>query len=50
VATVRPAWRARSAGCIVVDLDSGTHRVDAHRLYMRERFAITAFHFTHPLG
>jgi GNAT superfamily N-acetyltransferase len=41
--------RARDAGCGVIDLDSNTHRVDAHRFYMRERFTITAFHFTHAL-
>jgi GNAT superfamily N-acetyltransferase len=37
--------RARAAGCQVLDLDSGTQRVDAHRFYLRERFAITGFHF-----
>lgn len=41
--------RARSAGCQVLDLDSGTHRVDAHRFYMREAMVITSFHFTRPL-
>jgi GNAT superfamily N-acetyltransferase len=40
------ANRARDAGCQVLDLDSGTHRVDAHRFYMRERMVITSFHFT----
>jgi GNAT superfamily N-acetyltransferase len=40
------ASRARAAGCQVLDLDSGTHRVDAHRFYMRERMTITSFHFT----
>jgi GNAT superfamily N-acetyltransferase len=37
--------RAREAGCRVIDLDSGIHRGDAHRFYMRERMAITSFHF-----
>jgi GNAT superfamily N-acetyltransferase len=37
--------RAREAGCRVIDLDSGVHRSDAHRFYMRERMAITSFHF-----
>jgi len=37
--------RARRAGCSVIDLDSGVHRVEAHRFYMRERMAITSFHF-----
>jgi len=36
---------ARREGIGVIDLDSGTHRTDAHRFYLRERFAITAFHF-----
>jgi GNAT superfamily N-acetyltransferase len=39
------AERARAAGCRVLDLDSGVQRVDAHRFYMREGLAITAFHF-----
>jgi GNAT superfamily N-acetyltransferase len=37
--------RARSAGCTLLDLDSGVHRFDAHRFYLRERMAITAHHF-----
>jgi GNAT superfamily N-acetyltransferase len=37
--------RARAAGCRVIDLDSGVHRTDAHRFYMRERMAITSYHF-----
>jgi len=37
--------RARRAGCSVIDLDSGVHRIEAHRFYMRERMAITSFHF-----
>lgn len=41
--------RARAAGCTVVDLDSGVHRGDAHRFYMRERFTISSFHFVRPL-
>jgi len=36
---------AKGEGIKVIDLDSGTHRTDAHRFYLRERFAITAFHF-----
>jgi GNAT superfamily N-acetyltransferase len=43
------ARRAREAGCRVIDLDSGIHRSDAHRFYMRERMAITSFHFGRPL-
>jgi GNAT superfamily N-acetyltransferase len=38
--------RAEAQGCRVLALDSGTQRVDAHRFYLRERMAITAFHFT----
>ncbi|MFF0476670.1 GNAT family N-acetyltransferase [Streptomyces sp. NPDC004284] len=41
---------ARAAGCRELDLDSGTHRTGAHRFYLRERFDITAFHFTRVLG
>jgi GNAT superfamily N-acetyltransferase len=41
--------RAREASCRVIDLDSGVHRRDAHRFYMRERMAITSFHFGKPL-
>jgi len=37
--------RARSADCHLLDLDSATHRDDAHRFYMRERMSIGAFHF-----
>jgi len=37
--------RARSADCRLLDLDSATHRTDAHRFYTRERLSILAFHF-----
>ncbi|MGQ0846723.1 MAG: GNAT family N-acetyltransferase [Sporichthyaceae bacterium] len=40
---------ARAAGCRVIDLDSGTHRLDAHRFYCRERMPIVAFHFSRDL-
>jgi GNAT superfamily N-acetyltransferase len=36
--------RARAAGCHLLDLDSATHRTDAHRFYLRERMSIGAFH------
>lgn len=39
------ADRARSAGCHVLDLDSGVQRADAHRFYMREGLTISSFHF-----
>ena len=41
--------RAREAGCLEFSLDSGTHRTDAHRFYLRERLAIVAFSFTKRL-
>jgi GNAT superfamily N-acetyltransferase len=37
--------RAQAADCQLLDLDSATHRADAHRFYMRERMSIGAFHF-----
>lgn len=39
------AAQARAAGCSELHLDSGTHRVDAHRFYQREGLAITSYHF-----
>ena len=36
---------AKSEGRKLVDLDSGTHRTEAHRFYFRQRYSITAFHF-----
>ena len=43
------ARRAREAGATVLDLDSGTHRAEAHRFYFRQRMSITSLHFTLPL-
>jgi len=37
--------RVRAADCHLLDLDSATHRADAHRFYMREHMSIGAFHF-----
>jgi GNAT superfamily N-acetyltransferase len=37
--------RARALGCRSFELDSGTHRVDAHRFYFRERMSIVSFSF-----
>lgn len=37
--------RADAADCQLLDLDSATHRADAHRFYMREHMSIGAFHF-----
>lgn len=42
--------RAREAGCTVLDLDSGVHRFDAHRFYLRERMHISSHHFAKPLA
>jgi GNAT superfamily N-acetyltransferase len=36
---------AHRLGCAQVHLDSATHRHDAHRLYLRSGYRITAFHF-----
>lgn len=41
--------RAVEAGCTSLELDSGVQRFDAHRFYLRERFAITSHHFGKPL-
>ncbi|MFG2645852.1 GNAT family N-acetyltransferase [Streptomyces sp. NPDC048370] len=40
---------ARQAGCLELNLDSGTHRTGAHRFYLRERLDIVAFHFSKEL-
>jgi len=37
---------ARSAGCSVVELDSGVQRHEAHRFYLRERMHILGYHFS----
>ena len=39
---------AKSTGCMALELDSGTHRAEAHRFYFRERMTITSFHFVRP--
>ena len=41
--------QARALGCASLTLDSGTHRTDAHRFYLRKRMKISAFHFDLPL-
>jgi GNAT superfamily N-acetyltransferase len=43
------AQRAEAAGCGALDLDSGIHRADAHRFYMREGLTISSFHFARGL-
>jgi GNAT superfamily N-acetyltransferase len=41
--------RGRAAGCVLLDLDSGVHRHDAHRFYLRERLDIVGHHFAQQL-
>ncbi|WP_293765600.1 GNAT family N-acetyltransferase [uncultured Aquitalea sp.] len=43
------AEEGRSRGCEFLVLDSGTWRTAAHKLYFREGFSISSFHFTRPL-
>ena len=40
---------AREEGCAEFHLDSGTHRLGAHRFYHRLKLAITSFHFSRRL-
>ncbi|HEX4293828.1 MAG TPA: GNAT family N-acetyltransferase [Rhizomicrobium sp.] len=40
---------ARTQGCAQFHLDSGTHRLAAHRFYHRLKLAITSFHFQKTL-
>ncbi len=37
--------RARAAGCVRIELDSGTANHDAHRFYRAHGMAVTALHF-----
>ncbi|MDZ4858449.1 MAG: GNAT family N-acetyltransferase [Candidatus Hydrogenedentes bacterium] len=37
--------RAREQGCDQFHLDSGTHRVDAHRYYIAHGMEISSYHF-----
>ena len=41
---------AERNGCDSFQLDSGVHRHDAHRLYLRWGLAITGHHFGRVLG
>ncbi|CUU53683.1 GNAT family N-acetyltransferase [Frankia sp. CcI49] len=46
------AWverEARRLGCAQIHLDAGTHRHDAHRLFLRTGFTIPSFHFARRL-
>ena len=40
---------ARKEGCAEFHLDSGTHRLPAHRFYHRLKLGITSFHFQKKL-
>jgi GNAT superfamily N-acetyltransferase len=40
---------ARAEGCETFSLDSGTHRLPAHRFYHRMKMGITSFHFAKKL-
>ncbi|HEX3674245.1 MAG TPA: GNAT family N-acetyltransferase [Rhizomicrobium sp.] len=40
---------SREQGCAQFHLDSGTHRLGAHRFYHRLKLAVTAFHFQKTL-
>jgi len=40
---------ARSLGCRELHLDSGVHRFDAHRFYLRQHMRISAHHFAMDL-
>lgn len=40
---------AKSAGCQVFHLDSGTHRGRAHKFYFRHGFTIASYHFSEEL-
>jgi GNAT superfamily N-acetyltransferase len=40
---------ARNEGCAQFHLDSGTHRLGAHRFYHRLKLAVTSFHFQKDL-
>jgi GNAT superfamily N-acetyltransferase len=41
---------AKENNCVQVHLDSGVHRFDAHRFYLRERFIISSHHFQLVIG
>ncbi len=41
--------KARRAGCVVLDLDSGTERERAHRFYFRAGYTIRTFGFKKTL-
>lgn len=48
LAAVKEAGRL--AGCVALELDSGTANTAAHRFYYRHRMSVRAFHFAVPLA
>lgn len=40
---------AKDQGCVKLKLDSGTHRLQAHKFYFREGLFVTAFNFQKDL-
>lgn len=40
---------ARARDCVLLELDSGVQRFEAHRFYFRERMHVSAYHFVVPL-
>jgi len=38
--------KAHEEGCATLELESGTHRHDAHRFYFRKRMRISSYHFS----
>lgn len=42
--------KARQAGCRAYHLDSGIARVQAHKFYLNQGFAITSYHFSEQLA
>ena len=41
---------AKKESCISVQLDSGPNRTTAHKLYFKEDFTISAYHFNKKIG
>jgi GNAT superfamily N-acetyltransferase len=41
---------AKEEGKTVVELDSGYHRLDAHRLYLNRRYVLASHHFSHKIS
>ena len=40
---------AKRHACVLLELDSGVQRFEAHRFYFRERLHVSAYHFVIPL-